>query len=118
MAIDPDLLPVLLGLGHTRAALGAGFAAALFAFLFRTALFDPSLALVGPGDGAFAHKSYERIMALKDRGATILFCSHSLYHVEEICDQDAWVQGGRIRHRQAGVPRGGGQSRFVECCTP
>lgn len=33
----------------------AALAAALFGFLFRDALLDPSLALLGPADGAFAH---------------------------------------------------------------
>ena len=38
------------------------------------------------GDGSFARKSFDRIMALKDAGATIIFCSHSMYHIEAICD--------------------------------
>lgn len=49
------------------------------------------------GDGAFAHKSFERIMALKDRGATILFCSHSMFQVEALCTRALWIEGGRIR---------------------
>lgn len=49
------------------------------------------------GDGAFAHKSFERIMALKDRGATILFCSHSLFQVESLCTRALWIEAGRIR---------------------
>ncbi len=49
------------------------------------------------GDGAFAHKSFERIMALKERGATILFCSHSMFQVESLCTRAIWIEGGRIR---------------------
>lgn len=49
------------------------------------------------GDGAFAHKSFERIMSLKDRGATILFCSHSTFQVEALCTRALWIEGGRIR---------------------
>jgi len=30
------------------------------------------------GDGAFAKKSFERIMHLKEQGTTVLFCSHSM----------------------------------------
>jgi lipopolysaccharide transport system ATP-binding protein len=37
------------------------------------------------GDGAFARKSFDRIMTLKDAGKTILFCSHSMYQVEALC---------------------------------
>lgn len=48
------------------------------------------------GDGAFARKSFDRIMALRDSGATILFCSHSLYQVEALCDRAIWVEGGEI----------------------
>lgn len=49
------------------------------------------------GDGMFARKSFERIMALKERGATILFCSHSLFQVESICPRAIWVHDGRIQ---------------------
>ncbi|MDO4769485.1 MAG: ABC transporter ATP-binding protein [Brachymonas sp.] len=48
------------------------------------------------GDGSFARKSFDRIMALKDAGATIIFCSHSMYHIEAICDQALWLERGRI----------------------
>lgn len=49
------------------------------------------------GDGMFAHKSFERIMALKDRGATILFCSHSLFQVESLCTRAIWLHDGRVQ---------------------
>ncbi len=49
------------------------------------------------GDGAFARKSFDRIMALRDAGTTILFCSHAMYHIEAICDQALWLEGGRMR---------------------
>ena len=49
------------------------------------------------GDGAFARKSFDRIMDMKDRGATILFCSHSMYHVQALCARALWLEGGRMR---------------------
>ena len=49
------------------------------------------------GDGAFARKSFDRIMGLKDRGATILFCSHAMYHVHALCARAMWLEGGRLR---------------------
>lgn len=49
------------------------------------------------GDGAFARKSFERVMQLKAQGATILFCSHSMYQVEALCDRALWIDGGRVR---------------------
>ena len=48
------------------------------------------------GDGAFSRKSFDRIMALRDSGATILFCSHSLYQVEALCDRALWIEGGEV----------------------
>jgi len=49
------------------------------------------------GDGAFARKSFDRIMKFKEQGKTILFCSHSLYQVEAICDRALWLDKGRVR---------------------
>ncbi|WP_017430837.1 ABC transporter ATP-binding protein [Vreelandella jeotgali] len=48
------------------------------------------------GDGAFARKSFDRIMALRNTGATILFCSHSMYQVESLCERALWVEGGEV----------------------
>jgi lipopolysaccharide transport system ATP-binding protein len=48
------------------------------------------------GDANFAHKSFNRIMELKEQGTTILFCSHSLYQIEAICDKAIWIQKGKI----------------------
>jgi lipopolysaccharide transport system ATP-binding protein len=49
------------------------------------------------GDGAFAKKSFERIMQLKERGTTVLFCSHSMYQVESFCDRAVWLDHGRVQ---------------------
>lgn len=49
------------------------------------------------GDGAFARKSFDRIMQLKDGGATILFCSHSMYQVEALCSRALWIDAGQLR---------------------
>jgi len=48
------------------------------------------------GDGEFARRSFERILELRDRGTTILFCSHALYQVEVLCDRAIWLDHGRI----------------------
>ena len=62
---------------------------------------DPDILVIDEalsvGDGSFARKSFERIMSLKERGATILFCSHSTYHVESICTRAIWLDQGRLR---------------------
>ncbi|HVZ46401.1 MAG TPA: ABC transporter ATP-binding protein [Ramlibacter sp.] len=49
------------------------------------------------GDGAFARKSFDRIMRLKDAGKTILFCSHSMYQVEALCSRAMWIEAGQLR---------------------
>ncbi|HXH03525.1 MAG TPA: ABC transporter ATP-binding protein [Candidatus Competibacteraceae bacterium] len=49
------------------------------------------------GDAAFAHKSFERIMGFKNDGKTILFCSHSMYQVEAICNRVIWLHEGAVR---------------------
>lgn len=48
------------------------------------------------GDGDFARRSFERIMAMKERGATILFCSHSLYQIEVLCSKAIWLEKGQL----------------------
>lgn len=62
---------------------------------------DPDILVIDEalsvGDGAFARKSFERIMSLKERGATILFCSHSMYQVEALCERALWLEGGTVR---------------------
>ncbi len=47
------------------------------------------------GDGAFARKSFDRIMQLREAGKTALICSHSLYHIEALCDRVLWLNQGR-----------------------
>ena len=49
------------------------------------------------GDGRFARKSFDRIMQFREQGKTILFCSHSLYQVEKICDRALWLDKGELR---------------------
>jgi len=49
------------------------------------------------GDGAFAKKSFERIMQLKAQGTTVLFCSHSMYQVESFCDRAVWLGHGKVQ---------------------
>ena len=53
---------------------------------------DEALAV---GDQHFQKKCVERIEAFRRNGCTILFCSHSLYHVRQLCDVALWLDGGR-----------------------
>ncbi len=49
------------------------------------------------GDGSFARKSFDRIMQFRQAQKTILFCSHSLYQVEAICDRVIWLEKGHVQ---------------------
>ncbi len=61
---------------------------------------DPDILVIDEalsvGDGAFARKSFSRIMQMRDAGKTILFCSHSLFQVESLCERAIWINQGRI----------------------
>lgn len=54
------------------------------------------------GDAEFQLKSAERIQELRAQGATVLLVSHSLDSVQQICDQVAWMDLGRVQ--ALGVP--------------
>ncbi|UJP04449.1 MAG: ABC transporter ATP-binding protein [Nitrosomonas sp.] len=49
------------------------------------------------GDGAFARRSFDRIMQMRDAGKTILFCSHSLFQIESLCKRAIWIDHGTVR---------------------
>lgn len=57
-------------------------------------IIDEALAV---GDQHFQKKCVERIMAFREQGCTILFCSHSPYHIRHLCDTAVWLEGGRVR---------------------
>jgi ABC-type polysaccharide/polyol phosphate transport system ATPase subunit len=48
------------------------------------------------GDNEFSYKSFSRIEELREKGATILFCSHSLYQVQSICNKAIWLEKGQL----------------------
>jgi len=48
------------------------------------------------GDNNFQKKCIDQIMRLKKNGKTILFCSHSMYHTEQICHKVIWLENGEI----------------------
>ena len=57
-------------------------------------IIDEALAV---GDMAFQKKCITRMNLFKEQGRTMLFCSHSMYHVQELCDQVIWLENGRIK---------------------
>ena len=57
-------------------------------------IIDEALAV---GDQHFQKKCVERIEQFRRNGCTILFCSHSLYHVRQLCDAALWLDKGTQR---------------------
>ena len=49
------------------------------------------------GDIGFQGKSLERIYELKERNATLVFISHSLSAVQQLCARTIWLEHGQIR---------------------
>lgn len=72
------------------ARLGFAVATARFADIF---LVDEVLSV---GDAAFQRKCIERIEGYREQGATILFVSHSIDTVKEVCQQALWLDKGRV----------------------
>lgn len=49
------------------------------------------------GDEYFQKKCIDRMMNFRKNGKTILFCSHSMYHIQELCDKALWLHQGRMK---------------------
>ena len=68
---------------------------------------DPDVLLVDEvlavGDESFAHRCIHRIESLLARGRTVLFVSHGLDLVEQLCDRVLWLDRGVSR--RLGEPR-------------
>ncbi|MBR4609663.1 MAG: ABC transporter ATP-binding protein [Erysipelotrichaceae bacterium] len=52
--------------------------------------------ILAVGDVAFQEKSFNRMKELMSGGATVLFVSHDLEKIEEMCDKVIWLQKGRV----------------------
>jgi lipopolysaccharide transport system ATP-binding protein len=70
------------------------------AFALVTAV-EPTLLIVDEalavGDQHFQKKCIDRIDEFRSHGCSILFCSHSLYHVRQLCDQAIWLDRGLVK---------------------
>jgi len=58
-------------------------------------IIDEALAV---GDQLFQQKCIERITAFRENGCTILFCSHSPYHIRHLCDSALWLRDGEMAY--------------------
>ncbi|TNF56435.1 ABC transporter ATP-binding protein [bacterium] len=48
------------------------------------------------GDLYFQKKSTDKILSFKNAGKTILFCSHSMYYINRLCDRVIWLKHGKL----------------------
>ncbi len=49
------------------------------------------------GDMAFQRKCVRRMQSFRAARKTMVFCSHSMFHVQELCDTAIWLDKGSIR---------------------
>ena len=73
---------------------------ARLAFSIATAV-DPEVLIVDEilsvGDAAFQEKSRRRMMEMMGGGTTVLFVSHSMDQIREMCSRVIWLEGGKIK---------------------
>ena len=53
--------------------------------------------ILAVGDDAFQRKSKQRMMELMGGGTTVLFVSHSIPQIREMCRRVLWMDHGRVR---------------------
>ena len=53
--------------------------------------------ILAVGDAAFQEKSKTRMLELMGGGTTVLFVSHSLEQIREMCDRVIWLEHGQIK---------------------
>lgn len=61
---------------------------------------DPDILIVDEilsvGDEAFQRKCMDRMLSFRERGTTILYVTHGLKSVRELCDRAIWLEHGKI----------------------
>jgi teichoic acid transport system ATP-binding protein len=66
---------------------------------------DPDILIVDEalsvGDMRFQKKCMEKINEIKEAGKTILFCSHDMHAVSELCDRVLWFREGKLAEEGA-----------------
>ncbi|MEI6738566.1 MAG: N-6 DNA methylase, partial [Pseudomonadota bacterium] len=61
---------------------------------------DPDVLIVDEalsvGDQRFAQKCVDRMVGFRNAGKTIIVCSHSMFLINELCDNTLWLKHGEI----------------------
>lgn len=53
--------------------------------------------ILAVGDEAFQKKSKRKMLSLMGGGTTVLFVSHSMGQIREMCNKVAWIEDGKLR---------------------
>ena len=53
--------------------------------------------ILAVGDSAFQRKSFERMMQIIRGGTTVLFVSHNMEQIRELCTKVMWLDRGQVR---------------------
>ncbi len=61
---------------------------------------DPDILVIDEvlavGDQHFQKKCVDRLNAFREAGKTLVFCSHSMYLVRQLCERTLWLKGGKL----------------------
>jgi lipopolysaccharide transport system ATP-binding protein len=49
------------------------------------------------GDESFQKKCIRWMEDFRTRGGTLLLCSHSMYHIQSLCQKTIWIHDGKVR---------------------
>lgn len=52
--------------------------------------------ILAVGDAAFQEKSHKKMLSLMTGGSTVLFVSHSIAQLREMCDRVIWLEKGQV----------------------
>lgn len=53
--------------------------------------------ILAVGDAAFQKKSRQRMAELMSGGTTVLFVSHSMEQIQELCSRVVWLEDGKVK---------------------
>lgn len=63
---------------------------------------DPDILIIDEalsvGDIRFQQKCIDRMIKFRESGKTLVFCSHSMYQINELCSEALWLKGGRLKN--------------------